>query len=126
MEKRLNAEQQRLVADNHAVIYKILGRLGLPIDEFYGCCAIALCNAALMWQDDGRATFETYATRCIRHAISSEFRRRGALKRKEPPRIPYPQLKNYGSRACDPDFWAELGLFDEEDTIFCDFLPKIE
>lgn len=114
MEKRLNAEQQRLVADNYAVIYKILGRLGLPIDEFYGCCAIALCNAAIKWTPDGKANFETYASRCIRNAIASEFRRQNAIKRKEPPRVPYSRLKNYGSRINDPDLWAELGLFDEE------------
>ena len=113
MEKRLNAEQQRLVADNHAVIYKILGRLGLPIDEFYGCCAIALCNAALMWQENGTATFETYATTAILNAIRDERRRQNAKKRSMPERIPYSRLEYIGSKEFDPDLWAELGLFDK-------------
>ena len=111
---RLNDEQRKLVEANEVVIYKILGNLKLPIGEFYGICAIALCNAALAWQPEGEASFETYASHCIRNAIASEFRRQNAKKRKEPPRIPYSRLKNYGSRVNDPDLWAELGLFDEE------------
>ena len=126
MEKRLNAEQQRLVADNHAVIYKILGHLKLPIDGYYGICAIALCNAALMWRDDGRAKFETYATRCIKNALISEYKKQRAQKRIAPEVIPNDKAQYIGSQQFDPDLWAELGLFDEEDTIFCDFLPKIE
>ena len=111
---RLNDEQRKLVEANEVIIYKILGRCRLPIDEFYGSCAIALCNAALAWQPEGEATFETYATKAILNAIRSEMRKQTAKKRTAPERVPYSRLEYIGSQEFDPDLWAELGLFDEE------------
>ena len=111
---RLNDEQRKLVEANEVIIYKILGNCKLPIDEFYGVCAIALCNAAFKWTPDGGANFETYASRCIRNAIASEYKRQKAQKRTAPERVPYFKADYIGSQQFDPDLWAELGLFDEE------------
>ena len=113
MEKRLNAEQQRLVAEHHDVIYKILGRYALPISEYYDVAAVALCEAACAWVDDGSAKFQTFASRCICNAIANETRKQSSKKRTALKRVPLYPLANVGTREFDPDLYAELGLFDE-------------
>lgn len=113
MEQRLNRRQRLLVEANHAVIYKVLGRYGLPVSEYYGIAALALCEAALSWSSDGDASFETYVSVCIRHALANEVRRQTAQKRTALKRVPFSEAEKVGSREFDPDFYAELGLFDD-------------
>ena len=113
MEQRLNTEQQKLVAEHHDVIYKVLGRCNLNIDEYYGIASVALCNAAIGWTDNGTATFETFATVCIKHAIANEIRRQSSKKHTALKRVPFSEAERIGSRVFDPDLYAELGLFDE-------------
>ena len=113
MEQRLSAEQQNLVAEHHDMIYKILGRYELPVSEYYDIAAIALCNAAYAWVDDGSAKFQTFASRCICNAVTDEVKKQSRKKRTALKRVPLYPLANVGTREFDPDFYAELGLFDE-------------
>lgn len=43
----MNDEQRKLVENNHNLIYAILHKYNLPIDEYYDVAAIGLCKAAI-------------------------------------------------------------------------------
>lgn len=40
----MTKEQQKLVEDNHNLIYLYLKNSNLPVDDYYGIASIGLCN----------------------------------------------------------------------------------
>lgn len=76
----LNNKQQKLVEDNHKLIYFFLNKHKLSIDKWYDVCAIALCKAALKYKEE-TSKFSTYALTCLHHAVYFEKRTSNAQKR---------------------------------------------
>lgn len=61
-ERTLTEEEQKLVEDNHDLIYMMADCLELDIDEYYGLLAIGLCHAAQKYKKRKRAyEFAEYA-----------------------------------------------------------------
>lgn len=56
----LTPQQQKLVEDNHNLIYSLAYKKNINLDEFYGDLAIGLCKAALAF-DENRGKFSTLA-----------------------------------------------------------------
>lgn len=79
--KALTPEQQKLVEDNHNLIYHILRKMNLSDDEFYGIAAIGLCKAAMSYGKSNKVVFSTYAHHVMHAEIKNEFTRLGAKKR---------------------------------------------
>lgn len=79
--KALTPEQQKLVEDNHNLIYHILRKMNLSDDEFYGIAAIGLCKAAMSYGKSNKVVFSTYAHHVMHAEIKNEFIRLGAKKR---------------------------------------------
>ncbi len=79
-ERALTPEQQKLVEDNHNLIYHILNKMNLDIEEYYGLAAIGLCQAARNYSNT-KAKFSTYACFIMRAVIHNEFTRKNAQKR---------------------------------------------
>lgn len=77
---QLTLEQQTLVEKNHNLIYAILHKYKLPVDDYYGVAAIGLCNAALAY-DPGKGKFSTFACRVMINELFGEIRRENAKKR---------------------------------------------
>lgn len=77
---RLTLEQQTLVEKNHNLIYAMLHKYKLPIDDYYGIAAIGLCNAALAY-DPTKGKFSTFACRVMINELFGEIRRENAKKR---------------------------------------------
>lgn len=61
-ERTLTEKEQKLVEDNHDLIYMMADCLELDIDEYYGLLAIGLCHAAQKYKKRKRAyEFSEYA-----------------------------------------------------------------
>ncbi len=67
--RKLNDAQRALVEQYHRVIYVLLSRYGLPVDEYYDIAAERLCQAALSYTGDGSGFF-SYAYKAVSHALS--------------------------------------------------------
>lgn len=81
MKRALTREQQKLVEDNHNLIYFILRKMNLDDDEFYGIAAIGLCKAAMSYGTSNKVVFSTYAHHAMHAEIKNEFIRLNAQKR---------------------------------------------
>ena len=77
---QLTHEQRRLVEHNHNLIYQFLYDNNLPIDDNYGACAIALCQAAKQYNPT-KGAFSTYAYKAMRNQIQQGINRARCKKR---------------------------------------------
>ena len=78
----MTKEQQKLVEDNHNLIYLYLKNSNLPVDDYYDLAAIGLCNAALTYDKTSKAKFSTYAYQCIKFEVCKAIKIEMASKRK--------------------------------------------
>lgn len=76
----MTCEQSKLVEDNHNLIYHVLLKYHLPIDEYYGTAAVGLCKAAVNYKES-LAKFSTYAVSCMTNELKMELRKYTASKR---------------------------------------------
>lgn len=65
----MTKEQQRLVEENHGLIFHILKKYHFDIDEYYGTAAVGLCNAAERFNPEHGAKFGVFACECIKNEI---------------------------------------------------------
>lgn len=77
----MTEKAKALVENNHNLIYYYLNKRKMDIDEWYDILAIALCNAAISF-DDSISNFSTYAMKCLNRAVCTELRVREYAKRK--------------------------------------------
>ena len=66
-------EQRKLIEDNHNLIYSFLYKYHLEVNEYYDLAAIGLCKAAMTY-DSEKASFYTYAYKCMFTSVFSEIR----------------------------------------------------
>lgn len=72
---QLTPEQQKLVEDNHNLIYSFLNSHRLSIDDYYDVAAIGLCKAAYHFDPAKGIAFSTYAYKLIQNEILREMRK---------------------------------------------------
>ena len=99
----LTEEQKIIVEKNHNLIYYVLLKHGLSINEYYDIAAIALCNAAKSY-DEKKGSFTTFAVYCIEMQLRKEYRKETNKKR----------LANVGTLSLDADMTGDgcnIGLF---------------
>lgn len=75
--KQLNKTQQKLVEDNHNLIYSFMHKNKLSFDaveDWYGTCAVGLCKAALTYNPDRNVKFSVLAYVCMSNEIKMVFR----------------------------------------------------
>ena len=72
--KKLNQQQQQLVADNHNLIYSYIDSNNLDVEEHYDILAIALCRAALLY-DESKGKFSTFAYAAFRNEMNQYYRK---------------------------------------------------
>ena len=80
---KLTKEQQKLVEDNHSLIYYYARKHNLKIEEYYDTLAMALCYAAYHY-DPKKGAFSTIALNTMRLKMCNHFRNEHLLKRKIP------------------------------------------
>ncbi|HZJ99851.1 MAG TPA: sigma-70 family RNA polymerase sigma factor [Tissierellaceae bacterium] len=71
--RKLTKDQQKIVEDNHNLIYDFLHRRGLNVDEYYGLVAESLCKAVLNW-DKSKGKLSTLFYIIARNDIYKEWR----------------------------------------------------
>ena len=99
----LTKEQKNLVEKNHNLIYYVLLKHELSINEHYDIAAIALCNAAKKYNEK-RGSFTNFAVHCIEMQLRCEHRKATNKKR----------LANVGTVSMDADMTGDgcnIGLF---------------
>lgn len=77
----MTEKQKKLAEDNHNLIYSLLHRMNLNIDDHYGTAAIGLCEAAMAYDSDRGTKFATLAYRCMRNRLSQDHRKASMKKR---------------------------------------------
>ena len=70
-EGHLTPEQQKLVADNHNLIYSFVIKNKIDVAEYYDVLALGLCKAAL-YHDGVSGKFSTLAYKCMRTVYMDE------------------------------------------------------
>ena len=66
----LTKKQQEMVEKNHNLIFHYLKTNELRYDEYYDILAIALCKAAIRYDDSMPTTFSTYAFAAMKNACT--------------------------------------------------------
>lgn len=79
--RKLTKEQQKIVEDNHNLIYSFIHKRGLDVDEYYGIVAESLCKAVLNW-DKSKGNLSTIFYIVARNDLYQEWRKGIASKRK--------------------------------------------
>jgi RNA polymerase sigma factor (sigma-70 family) len=73
---------EKIVEENHNLIYAFLNKCHLPTNEYYDLAAIGLCKAAKTW-DCNKQKFCTYAYTCMFNEVMGEKRKYRCQKRIE-------------------------------------------
>lgn len=68
MEGQLTKQQQKLVEENHNLIYGFANKKNIDIEKYYDILAIALCKAAKSFDQD-KGKFSTVAYRCMENEL---------------------------------------------------------
>lgn len=76
----LTLEQQKLVTENHNLIYKVLNDLKANLDDYYDIAAIGLCKAGKKYKE-GKSSFSTYAYSVMKNEIVDKFRSNSATSK---------------------------------------------
>ena len=80
MEKKtLNNQQRQLVEDNYGLIYAYMSSHHLQendVEDWFGTCAIGLCQAALAYDEDRNVKFTTLAYTCIENEVNKVFQKK--------------------------------------------------
>lgn len=71
--RKLTKEQQKIVEDNHNLIYSFLQSRGLNKDEYYGLIAESLCKSVLHW-DESKGALSTLFYIVARNDLYKEWR----------------------------------------------------
>ena len=77
---RLTAEQQKIVEENHNLIYWYINMNRLDVNEYYDLLAIELCNTAMKYNAD-RGSFANYFKLRADGIMYKEYRMAQAQKR---------------------------------------------
>lgn len=71
--EQLTSTQQKMVEDNHKLIYGLAHKNHINFDEYYDVLAIGLCQAALSY-DESRGQFSTFAYTTMLNEYNSVIR----------------------------------------------------
>ena len=69
---KLTKEQQKLVEDNHSLIYFYAKKYNVSIEDYYDVLALALCYAASNY-DPKKGAFSTLAIKSMHFKMQNEF-----------------------------------------------------
>ena len=84
----MTEEQKKLTEENHNLIYFVLHKHNLPIDEYYDILAISLCKSCIHY-DANKSKFATFAVHNMEQDLKIEFRRKNTIKRSKFTTISY-------------------------------------
>lgn len=77
----MTEEQKKLVEDNHNLIYFMIHKYNLDIEEYYDIFALSLCKAAINYDISKGYTFSTYALSAMKGDYCHNIRKSKAQRR---------------------------------------------
>ena len=92
---QITDEAMRLIEENHNLIYSLLYKYHLDVEEWYDLAAIGLCKAANTY-NNGKSGFSTYAYKCMYTTIMMEKRKENAMRT-----IPQNQIVYYENQVSE-------------------------
>ena len=108
---QITDEARRLIEENHNLIYSLLYKYHLDVEEWYDLAAIGLCKAANTY-NNGKSGFSTYAYKCMYTTIMIEKRKENAMRT-----IPQNQIVYYENQVSEES--------KENDTsTFLNYIPS--
>lgn len=72
--EQLTLDQQRIVSENHNLIYSLANKKSINLDEYYDVLAIGLCKAAIAF-DSTKGKFSTLAYTVMLNEYKQELRK---------------------------------------------------
>lgn len=72
--EQLTLDQQRIVSENHNLIYSLANKKNINLDEYYDVLAIGLCKAAIAF-DNTKGKFSTLAYTVMLNEYKQELRK---------------------------------------------------
>lgn len=69
----MTEQQKELVTNHHNLIYFVINNMHLPEDEYYDIVAIALCEAAIKY-DDSKGKFSTFAVNMCQNVVKNHIK----------------------------------------------------
>lgn len=110
----LTLEEQRLVEDNHNLIYSFIYKhLNGNIDEYYDVCAISLCKAIKTYNTNQNVPLSSYAYCIIMNDVKAVWRATKAQHR-----IPNEIIDSYNEPISNGD--------DVNNGCMLDVIPNVE
>ena len=106
----MTLKQEKLVEENHNLIFSFLKKYKLDIDDFYDLAAIGLCKAVLNYSDK-ISNFSTYAYTCMYTEVMMELRKNSQKKT-----IPKEKILYYNAETSNND----------DTTEYINFIPAKE
>lgn len=124
--KALTLEQQDFVEKNHNLIYDFAYKRNLMLEEYYGVLAIALCKAAISYNDK-IGEFSTYAFRVMSNEMNMHWEH--MISRDSIPKDMIVYIENkVNSEKCNNDS-SDIAFFDvvsSKNKMLEDLLSDIE
>ena len=102
---QITDEARRLIEENHNLIYSLLYKYHLDVEEWYDLAAIGLCKAANTY-NNGKSGFSTYAYKCMYTTIMMEKRKENAMRT-----IPQNQIVYYENQVSEEAKANETSTF---------------
>lgn len=110
--RQLNKTQQELVLSCVRLAHKAANAFSksesFDRDDLFGEACLALCKAALHWQENREASFLTYAYHCVFRHLNQLVQRANLPSKKAPPKVQY-------QTELVPDRFCSLQLYENRE-----------
>lgn len=77
---QITKEQEKLIEENHNLIYSFLQKYNLSVEDYYDLAAIGLCKAGINFNGN-ISKFSTYAYEWMFGSVFSEIRKEKRMKK---------------------------------------------
>lgn len=113
----MTEEQERMVLDNQNLIYPILKRYNVSIDDYFDVAMIGLCKGVKTFDKTKGVQVSTYLYRCISNELLMELRQK---------KVKTISLEVHLKNQNNDSIRLEEMLFDTKTNIENDFIKKNE
>ena len=123
MERCLSPEQQKLVEDNHNLIYSFAHSRRLKLEQYYDVLAICLCNAACDYEKN-KGEFSTLAYKYMENGVRNEINLQNLKRTEKDKTLLYfdAPISNSGEEGMSYfDTVKDEKIFENDSILFCTF-----
>ena len=115
--RKLTKDQQKIVEDNHNLIYSFIHSRGLDVDEYYGLVAESLCKAVLNW-DKPKGELSTLFYTIANNDLNHQWRKGLAGKRQHEGLLPMEDWGAVDEYDLENEVLTKIAIEDIENSEF--------